>query len=166
MACPHDIVGMLDRIDGVSLVFFFFFSIRYLPTWNASTPIRKIAYQSDIVQDIQDIQDIAYESRLSCSMCKAINARAMGDIPWSLGSILAVFECLDESGDATQQEGLLRVFADAASIMMLPRLLRLLIVSYRERYFLDGFQKFSMRREELRVDSETPRADVAIFVRT
>ncbi|KZP33641.1 hypothetical protein FIBSPDRAFT_1036166, partial [Athelia psychrophila] len=149
----------------------FFFFNRDLPEWNASTLIRTLAYQlaefdpiigARIEQIVKDTPNIA-NMTLAVQFAKLLSVTALGDVPWTRGPILVVIDALDEAGSTTERADLMRVLSKGVST--LPWFLRLLIVSRPERDILDHFQPSTMRREELRVDSQASRADVTAFIR-
>ncbi|KAF7976608.1 hypothetical protein HWV62_6110 [Athelia sp. TMB] len=164
------IARMMDRVDGIDLLGAFFFFDRNISERNASTLIRTLAYQlaefdalfgakiADIIEHIPDIASMP----LSIQFSKLLSATALGDIQWSRGPVLVIIDSLDECGGGLQREDLIEVLSDNAS--KLPSFLRLLIVSRRERDILDCFRSSNMRQEELKIDPDSNRADIAAFI--
>ncbi|KAF7968265.1 hypothetical protein HWV62_31107 [Athelia sp. TMB] len=165
------IARMMGRFEDVNLLGGFFFFNRAFPHRSASTLIRTLAYQlarfdpiigARIESILTDVPGIA-DQPLATQFSTLLSASALGDIPRSRGPVLIVIDALDESGSAADQQALMRVLADGVS--KLPFFLRLFIVSRPEREIVNGLKNVIMRREELTVDPETSRADIAAFIR-
>lgn len=166
------IARMMSRIHGVDLLGSFCFFSRDFPQWNAATLIRTIAYQlaefdsrigTAIEQAIKKYPDIAKE-RLEDQFELLLSVTALGNVEWSRGPVLVVVDALDESGSANERKDLLRVLSEGSS--KLPKFLRILVVSRPESDISRCFSKPSIRHEELVIDAETCRADIAAFIRS
>ncbi|KAF7964760.1 hypothetical protein HWV62_3252 [Athelia sp. TMB] len=166
------IAGMMDRFNGLNLLGAFFIFDRSVAERKPSTLIRTIAYQlaefdpvigARMQQVIEEIPGIAEES-LNTQFLKLLSSEALGDILWFRGPILIVIDALDESGTVAERERLLKVLSEGIS--KLPHFIRLLVVSRPERDIADHLTNDIVRREELRVDPTTSRADIAMFIRS
>lgn len=166
------IVRMLDLIHGVNLLGAFFAFNRDFPQYNAATLIRTIAYQlaefdsnigSAIEQVIKRVPNIAMQP-LADQFELLLSVTALDNAAWSRGPVLVVVDALDESGSADERGDLLRVISEGAS--KLPRFLRILVVSRPESDISRSFSNSSIRHEELKIDAETGREDIAAFIRS
>ncbi|KZP34758.1 hypothetical protein FIBSPDRAFT_709733, partial [Athelia psychrophila] len=163
------IAGMMDDVGLLGASFSF---DRSITERGVSTLIPTLAYQlahfdaaigARVQQVVQDTPNIANKP-LGIQFSKLLSAAALGDIPWSRGPILVVIDALDESGSTADQKELMQALS--GGFLNLPGFLRFLIVSRPERDILDQFKHTRMRREELRVDSETSQADITEFIRS
>lgn len=75
-----------------------------------------------------------------------------------------IIDALDEAGSKDERAELLRVLSNG--VTELPAFLKILVVSRPEGDIAHRFDHKHIHREELRVDSETGRADVAAFIRS
>ncbi|KAF7966264.1 hypothetical protein HWV62_39409 [Athelia sp. TMB] len=166
------IARMMDSADGLNLLGAFFFFDRNIAQRNTSTLIRTIAYQlaqfdpifgvriQGIISKIPGIASMSLDIQFS----KLLSKEALEDVPWSRGPILIIVDALDESGAEGERELLLQVLSEGVS--RLPRFMRLLILSRRERDIMNYYDQSALRREELKVDAKENRGDIALFVRT
>ncbi|KAF7984961.1 hypothetical protein HWV62_9903 [Athelia sp. TMB] len=167
----NTIARMMDSTNELNLLGAFFFFDRNIAQRNSSTLIRTIAYQlaefdpiigARIQEIITKIPGIAQKS-LDTQFTKLLSAEALGDLPWFKGPILIIVDALDESGTATERQRLMRVLSEGVS--KLPRFVRLLLLSRRERDLLECYDHPILRRDELQVNGETGRSDIALFIR-
>lgn len=165
------IAMMMDRIHGVNLLGAFCFFNEF-SQGKATDTIRTIAYQlarfdpsigATIEQVIKKFPDIAKE-RLEDQFELLLSFTALRTISWPRGPVLVVVDALDQSGSDTERADLLRVLSKGA--LKLPRFLRILVVSRPESDIYYHFRKPFIRHEELTIDTEICRADVAAFIRS
>jgi len=150
----------------------FFFFDRDIPERSTAKLITMLSYHlaqfearigAEVSRIVESIPSIA-EMPLEFQFATLLSANALRSVEWTRGSIVIVFDALDEPGSEADHRILMQALSKGLS--SLPSFIRMMVVSRQEPDIQHALGSHShVRPYPLDIDSPTNKDDVSEFVR-